>query len=165
MALSTSAHRVPDHTRESINERIRRETAARVHFYADHPDQIENRLDELDREWDTERLLETNAATLALAGTLLGVAVNRRFLLLPLAVAAFLLQHGVQGWCPPLPVLRRMGVRTPREIEAERYALMALRGDFDDLPENRPDRAEASFARVDRSRPRHSPARARSGRP
>jgi hypothetical protein len=38
--------------------------------------------------------------------------------------APFLLQHGLQGWCPPLPVLRRLGVRTQREIDAEKYALM-----------------------------------------
>jgi hypothetical protein len=35
-----------------------------------------------------------------------------------------------QGRCPPLSVLRRRGVRTRREIEAERCALKALRGDF-----------------------------------
>jgi len=46
-------------------------------------------------------------------------------------VAAFLFQHAVQGWCPPIPVLRRLGVRTSREIELERIALKALRGDFD----------------------------------
>ncbi len=143
MAIPMSAHRVPQHTRESINEEIRREAEARVRYYADHPGEIEDRLDELDREWDVERLLETNAA--ALTGTILGIAVDRRYLLLPLAVTAFLLQHAVQGWCPPLPILRRLGVRTAREIETERYALMALRGDFDDLPENTADRAAAAF--------------------
>jgi hypothetical protein len=44
----------------------------------------------------------------------------------------FLLQHAVQGWCPPLPLLRRLGVRTADEINEERYALKALRGDFVD---------------------------------
>lgn len=32
------------------------------------------------------------------------------------------------------PGFRRLGVRTQREIERERYALKALRGDFDRLP-------------------------------
>lgn len=41
-----------------------------------------------------------------------------------------LLLHGVHGWYPLLPVFRRMGLRTRREIAAERYALKALRGDF-----------------------------------
>ena len=39
------------------------------------------------------------------------------------AVAAFLLEHAVQGWCPPLAVLRRLGVRTAHEIERERRGL------------------------------------------
>jgi hypothetical protein len=39
-------------------------------------------------------------------------------------------EHAVQGWCPPLPILRRMGFRTAREIDTERTALKALRGDF-----------------------------------
>jgi hypothetical protein len=45
-------------------------------------------------------------------------------------VAAFLFQHAIQGWCPPVPILRRMGFRTASEIEQERQALKALRGDF-----------------------------------
>lgn len=132
MAIPMSVERVPQHTAESINERIHEATMDRLEHYARHPEQIEGRLRELDREWDVERMLEVNAAALALTGTLLGAFVDRRWLMLPGAVTAFLLQHGVQGWCPPLPVLRRMGVRTPREIEAERYALKTLRGDFDD---------------------------------
>ena len=70
------------------------------------------------------------SATLALTGTVLGILDDRRFLAIPMVVTAFLLQHALQGWCPPLPVLRRLGVRTAREIERERTALKALRGDF-----------------------------------
>lgn len=91
---------------------------------------IEARIEELDREWDIERTLEANAAALALTGTLLGAFVNRRFLALPALVAAFLAQHAVQGWCPPVPIFRKMGVRTRPEIDREKYALKALRGDF-----------------------------------
>lgn len=64
---------------------------------------------------------------------MLALMVDRRWLALPVGVAAFLLQHAVQGWCPPVPVFRRLGVRTAGEIDQERYALKALRGDFDDL--------------------------------
>jgi hypothetical protein len=31
---------------------------------------------------------------------------------------------------PPIPLLRRLGIRTSREIEIERVALKILRGDF-----------------------------------
>ena len=58
------------------------------------------------------------------------MAVDKRFLVLPALLAGFLFQHAVQGWCPPLPVLRRMGVRTSAEIHAEILALRTLRGDF-----------------------------------
>jgi hypothetical protein len=48
-------------------------------------------------------------------------------------VSGFLLRHAIEGWCPPVPLLRRWGVRTRLEIEQERYALKLLRGDFDSL--------------------------------
>ncbi len=73
-------------------------------------------------------MLEANAATLAFAGVALGATVDKRWLALPALVTAFLFQHAVQGWSPPLPILRRLGFRTAREIDEERYALKALRG-------------------------------------
>jgi len=79
----------------------------------------------LNREWDVERVLEVNASTLALSGLVLGVTVNKKWLLVPGIVLSFLLQHGLQSWCPPLPVLRRLGVRTRGEIDREKYALKA----------------------------------------
>jgi len=45
----------------------------------DDADQIELRLRELESEWNIERLLETNAAALSLAGLVLGATVNRKF--------------------------------------------------------------------------------------
>ena len=65
-----------------------------------------------------------------LVGLGLGAFVDRRWLLLPAAVAAILLQHAVQGWCPPVPVMRRLGIRTQAEIQEEIDALRVLRGDF-----------------------------------
>ncbi len=98
--------------------------------YARRLDAIESRLRELNREWDMERTLETNAAAVAMAGLALGAFVDRRWLAVPAAVSLFLLQHALQGWCPPVSFFRRMGVRTQREIDQEIYALKALRGDF-----------------------------------
>lgn len=42
-----------------------------------------------------------------------------------------LFQHATQGWCPPLPLFRRMEKRTRNEIDVEKFAMKALRGDFD----------------------------------
>jgi hypothetical protein len=132
--LPDTAERVSAHTDDAVNERIRRQTEARVAYYADHPREIGRRLGELKQEWDIERTLETNASALAFTGTVLGVASDRRWLLLPAVVTGFLFQHALQGWCPPLPVLRRLGYRTAEEIEQERQALKCLRGDFRESP-------------------------------
>jgi hypothetical protein len=124
--------RVALNTSEDINERIRRATDARIGWFAGAgPAAIGQRLAELDEEWDIERCLETMAPTLTLTGLALGLGVSRKWLLLPIIVQSFFLQHALQGWCPPIPVLRRLGVRTSEEINDERIALKALRGDFE----------------------------------
>ena len=128
--LPNTTTRVQNNTAAAINQRIAQETEERIRFYAANPHRIHQRLQELDEEWDMERTLETNASGLALVGVALGAFVNRRFLALPALITGFLLQHALQGWCPPVPYFRRRGVRTATEIERERYALKALRGDF-----------------------------------
>jgi hypothetical protein len=139
--LTNSAQRTERSTPRSINERILRQTEQSVRrVVAQGPAAIERRLRELDTEWDTERTLETLAASFALAGVALGATVNRRWYALSGVVAGFLLQHGLQGWCPPLPVVRALGVRTVREIDAERFALKLARGDFRTEPYPEPER-------------------------
>lgn len=128
--VASTVGRVPEHTSQEVNRRIEAQIAESIRWHAVHPEAIDGRLRELDREWDTERTLEANASTLALTGVVLGATVDKRWLALPAVVTAFLFQHAVQGWCPPLPILRRLGFRTMREIDTERYALKALRGDF-----------------------------------
>ena len=128
--MVSSAERVPRHTADEINRQIRAETEERIAHYAEHPGGIPARLRQLDREWDIERMIEANASTLAFTGVMLGLLHDRRWFALPAMVTAFLFQHAVQGWCPPVPVLRRLGFRTPDEINQERYALKAIRGDF-----------------------------------
>lgn len=132
--IPSTVERVPQHTSDAMNERIRRQTEENVARYQNADGtKIEARLAELDREWDVERLLEANAATACLVGLTLGASVDRKWFFFPAVIAGFLLQHAVQGWCPPLPVFRRFGVRTASEIDYERYALKAIRGDFDHL--------------------------------
>ena len=139
--IPPTTERVPAHTAEHVNQRIREQTRANIERYSRAgPAAIDRRLRELDEEWDIERTLEANAATVAATGAALALLVDRRFALLPLVVGGFLLQHAVQGWCPPLPVFRRFGVRTQTEIEAEKAALKAVRGDFQNAVA-RPDRA------------------------
>ena len=126
--------RVRKHTNVADNQRIDTESERRIQYFARaDKDEIDKRLQELDEEWDIERILQTNASSLALAGAVLGGLVSRKWFLLPVLVGGFLLQHAVDGWCPPLVPLRKLGVRTRKEIEKERYALKVLRGDLEGL--------------------------------
>ena len=144
--LATSANRVKDHTSPETNDRIQQQARVNVAYYAAHPEQIARRLAELDREWDIERSLAMNSSALSLFGLAMTVLRGRRWLLLPLVVQGFFVQHAIEGWCPPLPLLRRLGLRTQFEIEQERYALKALRGDFQQL-----DDGEDAAARADKA--------------
>jgi hypothetical protein len=130
-SLPSTQTRVEHNTADEANARIERETSENVaRVAAGGPHAIARRLGELDHEWDMERTLEANAALVMLLTLALGAFASRRLYGLTGFVAGFLLQHAVQGWCPPVPVLRRLRVRTAREIELERTALRILRGDF-----------------------------------
>ena len=126
--------RVRAQTDPEINRKLDTELERRLRFFATQDEQtISGRIGELDQEWDIERVLETNASGLILATILLSIFRGRKWLVVSLVVSGFLLRHAIQGWCPPVPVLRRLGVRTRLEIEQERYALKVLRGDFDNI--------------------------------
>ncbi|MGN6367600.1 MAG: hypothetical protein ACTHN5_05000 [Phycisphaerae bacterium] len=124
--VPTTAERVRVNTERGVQARIRERMRIDLAYFEKHPEEIEERLGELDREWDVERCLETGSSCLSLAGLALGAMGKRKWLLLPLVVQSFFLQHGVQGWCPPLPVFRGLGVRTQMEIEEERHALLRM---------------------------------------
>lgn len=130
MVVARSATRVRDNTADRINRRIDQVGEAWVTYCAAHPELIDGRLEELDREWDIERAIQANAAGLCMLGVVLGAVSSRKWFLIPGVVGGFLMQHAVQGWCPPIPVLRRLGFRTRGEIDQEKFALKALRGDL-----------------------------------
>jgi hypothetical protein len=126
--LPATAERVRQNTADEVNDQIGRQTRENISYYSRASRQeIDQRLAELDAEWDVERYLETMAPSFTLAGLALGVTVNRKWLIFPAIVQTFFLQHALQGWCPPLPVLRRLGVRTMEEIQEERCALLNFR--------------------------------------
>jgi len=132
--IAETATRVQQHTAPRVNEHIQRKMRERVCELGgyDRASAIARRLHELDREWDIERVLQTHFAIVSLASLALSTLVGRRWLALALGVPAFMLQHAFQGWYPSLPVFRRIGFRTSKEIAEERFALKALRGDFND---------------------------------
>jgi hypothetical protein len=135
--------RVRRHTAADVLRRIDEQTADQLaHAATEPPDRFQARLERLDREWDIDRTIEAEAATMGLATLALGALVSPRLLALPGIVAGALCLFASTGRYPLLPAFRRLGVRSAGEIERERYALKALRGDFAGL--GRPGDAPAS---------------------
>jgi hypothetical protein len=149
MVLSpTQGDRVRANTVPEVNRRIDEQIERNIrHYSGQTKEEIYRRIRELDQEWDIERVLETMASSFSLTGIVLGSIVDRRWYLLPTAVLSFLLLHAIQGWCPPLGILRGLGIRTHEEIARERYALKALAGDFAGIYKE-PSRVEQTLAAV-----------------
>jgi hypothetical protein len=110
-----------------------RQTIDNIKYYSSKNAQIiDARLRELDNEWDIERMIQINAGLAAFSGALLG-SFNKRWFVIPGIAAAFLAQHALKGWSPTFSFFRRLGFRSRKEIEREKYALKMLRGDFDEI--------------------------------
>lgn len=99
------------------------------HYYHDQQE-IEARLAALELEMDLETYLETETTALTIAGTILGLTVSRKWFIIPLASSLLILSRIVNRGKKPLPFFERLGLRTRAEIDKEKYALKAIRGDF-----------------------------------
>jgi hypothetical protein len=134
----TEADRVRRFTSPESLRRIEQQIERNVEYYGNQPDEvIAQRIEELKREWSINRMLQANVATVGFLGAILGLTSGKKWALLTLGAFSFFLFHGLRGWDPPLPLLRRIGVRTRSEIDREIYALKVARGDFRNLPSER----------------------------
>lgn len=120
--MPRTATRVEENSGPAANAEIHRRTRGAA--AAREPREVQARLNALEQEWDIERVLQTNFAILTLATAALGVLVDRRWFRFTGVASAFMLEHALEGWCPPVPVFRAAGVRTRREISLEQTALM-----------------------------------------
>ena len=118
MSTDKANRAIDQSTRESIEHAISGGRAA-----------IERRLAELQREWDIDRVLMANFATLVFA-QLVAATRDRRWLWGPLVQTPFLMMHATLGWCPPSLWFRPMGFRTRFEIQAEREELLQRLGEL-----------------------------------
>lgn len=147
--MSVDQDPVRRHTAAAVLRRIDDTTISSLARHADGaPNGIGLRLAALEREWDVDRVIELEAATMGLLGVGLAAFRHRGWTVAPMIVAASLLAYATARRYPLLPLLRRLGVRTAREIAREHYALKALRGDFADIDaapdvEPRADRASS----------------------
>ena len=129
--MSEETDPVRGHTGKKTTQQLDEERLERIRRFAKAPpEEASGHLYELDKQWDIERRLEANAAVISLLSLALAVTHSKRWLVLSAVVPGFLLQHAIQGWCPPIEVFRRLGSRSRNEIDAERTAIKALRGHF-----------------------------------
>lgn len=132
--IPATTDRVVSRTDAETNKAIERATYLNVRTYAQaSPQAIDQRLCELDHEWDTDRLLGLISPLLTLLGLALGAWVHYGWLALSAVGAASLLVYSLTGWFPGLFLFRQAGLRASTEIACEKYALKALRGDFQKL--------------------------------
>jgi len=132
-AITAQARRVNEHTSARSQAAIDGVLEASLLHHARHPEAIDQRLEGLRQEWDIERTLECNAATISFLSILHSALTGRKTYLLAGVVTGFLFQHAVQGWCPPLPIFRRLGIRTKDEINQEYICLQLLRHGLDEF--------------------------------
>lgn len=126
-----TSQRVFMRTDPKINAEIKDQTIRNLNIFKNGNEaELTERIQNLCAEWDTERVLEVNASMLLLLSAYLGIKTGRIWFVLTGVIGGFMLQHALQGWCPPLPIIRKWGVRTSDEIHAEKLSLKVMRGDF-----------------------------------
>jgi len=112
-----------DTTSQKINRRLL--------YYANHPQFIEHRIKQLDRETSVEQVIDNSTASISLAGMLLALLSSRRWLILSVLASLLFFLKGQSKEIGLLTVLREQGYRSQKEISREKQMLQALRGDFD----------------------------------
>lgn len=121
---------MPDRIRSLTSDRVNRNLDKKTErllrgVEAMGPDAIRERLNEIDKEWDIDRVLMLNFSVLVFAQLLLA-RKDKRWLWGPLIQTPFMFMHATVGWCPPSLWFRPMGFRTKKEIQAEREILLSF---------------------------------------
>jgi hypothetical protein len=112
---------------------VDRDTARNILFYSSRPIHLVNqRIEELAHEIPLEALVYRGGAALTIVSLTLLLLRHRYKAAWAMAVAIALLQlqYSCQGRNGLSDLLRKRGYRARKEIEAEKYSLEALRGDF-----------------------------------
>lgn len=122
--IRATMDKIEQHTDPEINKRIHKQTDRSITYFKYHKDEVPERVQELEEEWSTDRVVQTMAGAVALTGAVLTAATNnKRFAFMSAVSGGFLLMYSIMGWAPPLPLLRKWGIRTPSEISDEKCAL------------------------------------------
>jgi hypothetical protein len=98
------------------------------------PGAINERLAQLDCEWTAGRAAKVAAGLMIVAGLGMAATSRRWWPVLTAAGALGLLPYVFCRRSPLGDLFHHLGLRTGSEIEQEKFALKALRGDFQNLP-------------------------------
>lgn len=135
--IPPTTKRVEMHTSNKVNQKIAQVTEGNLKkLQCANSDSLTDRIKQLDKEWDTERVLEANAATIIFVSSVIGFLTSPYWFILTGIISFFLFQHAIQGWCPPLPLIRRLGIRTQEEIQVEKMTIKFMREDFNNIGKN-----------------------------
>ena len=135
--LAQHGDRVRDHSAAKVNREIDRKMRFSIEeAIRQGRDAVVRRITFLDGEWDIDRALMVTFAAVGAATFGIGLkrfARPRLFrrrrtgaLYLFGAQLGWMMVHGLVGWCPPVPLFRRLGVRTKAEIETEKSVLLRV---------------------------------------
>ena len=146
--MSTDSVRI--HTPDGVNRRIDARVEKCVRSMAGHMDRsvISRYLEKLEKEWDLSRVVTVAASAVSLLGLMLAARDGPGWRRVSRVAAGLRLQHGLFGFDPLAGLVRALGVRTRREIDLEKFALKALRGDFERIPHEGGPLARANAALV-----------------
>ena len=146
----SSADAVRTHAPQEVNSRIDAQVERCVRHMAEQTDHsvISRYLERLEREWDLNRVVMVAVSAVSLVGWAVAPPRSLAWRLLGGVTSGLLLQQGLFGFGPLSMLTRRLGVRTRREIDLEKFALKALRGDFTRIPHEGGPLARANAALV-----------------
>ena len=110
---------------------------------------ITDRLCQLDREWSAGRMTKATIGLLIVVGLGLTGLAGPWWLALPAAGGLFLLQYLFSRTSWLGATFQEMGFRSGAEIDQEKFALRALRGDFKHLPTVHETESKDDIARLE----------------
>ncbi len=95
---------------------------------------INNRIKELEAEWDVERSIQLKASLIAFSGLALGASLGKKWLMIPAAICSFFAVHAIKGGAMPVSG----NSRTRRQIAEEQFGLKELlrKGSYKNLDSN-----------------------------
>lgn len=132
----TSTDAVRSHAPGGVNKRIDEKVERCVRYMAQRERaEISCYLQSLEREWDVNRAVMVAGSLVSLLGLWQARRSGAIWRALSGVAAGLMLHHGLIGFGPLAGLVRAVGrVRTRREIDLEKFALKALRGDFERIP-------------------------------